>query len=99
MIFVILQIIRNFVLSSALPLAIIVDDQVPGQPHQPVLQIALFWILLVEETINANENFLLQVFSGISSGGKSIGEIVDTTAVSLDNFFPGRTIACAASSD
>jgi hypothetical protein len=63
------------------------------------LQVTLSWIVLIERTIDADENFLGQVFGRVGARGKSIGEIVDAPAIGLDNLFPSRTIAPAASSD
>src|SRR2546423_6356237 len=99
MVLVIFEVVGGFILRRALTFPIIIDDEVPCQPHQPVLQITLFRIVLIERTIDADENFLCQVLSGVSPRGKTIGEIVDAAAVSLDDLFPRGAIACAASSN
>src|SRR5207247_334122 len=96
---VIFEVVGGFILRSALPLPEIINDEVPCQPHQPILQVTLFRIVLIERTIDSDENFLCQVLSGVSARGEAISEIVDTAAVVLDDLFPRSTIACAASSD
>ena len=58
MVLVIFKILGRFILRGALPLAIVVDDQVARQAHQPVLQVSLFWIVLIERSIDAYEDFL-----------------------------------------
>src|SRR5882724_12436938 len=99
MVFVLFEIVRRFILRGALSLAIIVNDEIARQPHQPVLQISLLRIVLVERAVDANKNFLRQVFGSISARRKSIRKIVNAAAVGLDNLFPGRAVTLAASSD
>src|SRR2546421_5500041 len=99
MVFVFFEIVRGFILRGALSLAIIVNDEIARQPHQPVLQISLLWIVLVERAVDANKNFLRQIFGRVSARGKSVREVVNAAAVSLDNLFPGRAVTVAAPSD
>src|SRR5436853_5980576 len=99
MVFVLFEIVRGFILRGALSLAIIVNDEIAGQPHQPVLQISLLGIVLVERAVDANKNFLRQIFGRVSARRKPISEVVNAAAVGLDNLFPGRAVTLAASSD
>jgi hypothetical protein len=92
MVLMIFKIVRRFILWRSLPLPVIVDNQIAREAHQPILQIALFRIVLLERTVNPNENFLGQVFGGIGPRGESVGEIVNAPAVGLDNLFPCRAI-------
>ena len=62
---------------GALPLAIIVDDEISREPHQPVLQITLFRIVLIQGTVNANKDFLRQVFRRIGARSEAISEVID----------------------
>src|SRR6266581_4515885 len=96
---VIFQVIRRGVLRRALSLSVVVNNQIPRQPHQPVLQVALPGVVLIEGAINPYEYFLGQVFGGVCSGGKSIGEIVNPSRVRLNNLFPRRAVARATSSN
>src|SRR6267378_4989372 len=96
MILVILQIVGRFVLWCSLPLAVVVNYQISGQPHQPVLQVALLRIVLFKGSIDPDKDFLGQVFRGVSAGCEPVGKIVDATSKSLDNLLPCRTVACAA---
>ena len=99
MVFVFFEIVRGFILWGALSLAIVINDQIARQPHQPVLQISLLRIVLVKRTVDANENFLRQIFGRISAGREPVRQVVNAAAVGLDNLFPGRAITLAASSD
>ena len=44
-------------------------------------------------------NVVRQVFGSIGSGGEAVSEVVNPSAIALDNLFPCRTIARAAPSD
>ena len=80
MIRVICQVFSMAVMRRALAAAIVINDQVTRQTHQPVLQVTLFGIVLFQRSINANENFLCQVFSGVSTTfsefAKVIGDVI-----------------------
>src|SRR5947209_7660345 len=96
---VIFQITGGGVLRRALSLAVVVNNQIPRQPHQPILQVTLLGVVLIEGTINPYEYFLGQVFGGVCSGGKSIGKVVNPSRVRLHNLFPRRAVARATSSN
>jgi hypothetical protein len=99
MILMIFEIVRRLVLRCALAFAIVVNHQIAGQPHQPVLQVTLFWIVLRKGSIDSDKNFLGQVFSRVRAGSEAIGKIVNATAIRLDNLFPGRAVTRATPSD
>jgi hypothetical protein len=58
MILVIIYRIGHRVLRISLTMPIVVDYQISRESHQPVRQIALFGVVLIERSVNANENFL-----------------------------------------
>ena len=89
------KIIRVIVVRCSLSLSVIIDDQIPREPHEPVLQISLLRIVLIQRAINSNKNFLCQVFSSISARSKAIREVVNPSGVTLNNFLPGRAISGA----
>src|SRR5215210_4037370 len=93
MITVVSQIVCEVVVRCALALAVIVDNQVTREPHQPVLQITLLGVVLIQRTVNSNKNFLSQIFCGICARREAISEIVDAAGITLDNLFPRRAIA------
>src|SRR6185503_3523514 len=80
---------------SALALPVIVDDQVASQPHQPVLEIALLGVVLIQRTVNPDENFLSQIFGCVGTGGEAVGEVINATGIALHNLFPRRAVARA----
>src|SRR6185503_9043610 len=80
---------------SALALPVIVDDQVASQPHQPVLEITLLGVVLIQRTVNPDENFLSQIFGCVGSGGEAVREIINAAGITLHNLFPRRAVACA----
>ena len=49
MIFVVFKIVGRLVLWGALPLTVIVNDQVEREAHEPILQIALFGVVCSSE--------------------------------------------------
>ena len=65
MVGVIGKIISLIVMRGPLAFAIIINDQITRQPHQPVLQITLARIVLIQRPVNSNKNFLRQIFSGV----------------------------------
>src|SRR5262244_1433575 len=65
----------------SLPLAIIVDDQIPSQAHEPVRQISKGGVILAERTIHANEDLLRKVFSRAVTGGEPVSQVVDAPRV------------------
>src|SRR6266496_4217156 len=83
----------------ALPFAVIIDNQITCQPHQPLLQVTLLGVILIQRTINPDKNFLSQVFSCVSPGRESVSEIIDSSGVAFDNLLPRRTITSAASAN
>jgi hypothetical protein len=58
MILMIIHRIGHRVLRIPLTMTIVVDYQVPREPHQPVRQITLFGVVLIERSVNSDENFL-----------------------------------------
>src|SRR5262245_49422415 len=79
----------------SLSFPVIVNDQVTSQPHQPVLQIALLWIVLLQRPVNPYKDFLGQIFGSVGSGGKSVGKVIDAAGVGLNNHLPCRSVARA----
>jgi hypothetical protein len=77
----------------SLSLAVIINYQITRQPHQPVLQIALFRVVLIQRAVHPYKNFLGQIFSRIGAGGKSVGKVVNAARVGLNNLLPSRAIA------
>jgi hypothetical protein len=73
----IFHIVSIRILRIALAMAVIVNYQISGKPHQPVCQIAVFGIVLVERFVNADKNILRQIFGGFDARRKTIGKIKD----------------------
>jgi hypothetical protein len=48
MILVILEVVSRLILGGALPFAVVVNDQITREAHQPVLQVALFGVVLFQ---------------------------------------------------
>src|SRR5437016_5073072 len=97
MIFVIFQVVGGLILRGALTLAVIVNDQVARQAHQPVLQVALFGIVLFEGSVDTDKDILSQILSTIGTRSEAISQIVYAARISLHNLFPGRAITGATS--
>ena len=85
--------IGHRVLRIPLTMTIVVDYQIPREPHQPIRQIALFGVVLIKSPIDANENFLGEILGRIGIRGEAISEIEYPSRERLDNFFPGHAIA------
>ena len=82
------KIVRVIIVRRALAFAVIIDNQITRQPHQPVLQITLLGVVLIQRTINPNKNFLSQIFGGVGAGSEAVGEVIDAPGVTLDNLLP-----------
>jgi hypothetical protein len=52
------EVVGLIVVGSALSLSIVVDNQIACQPHQPILQVTLFGVVLFQRSIDSNKNFL-----------------------------------------
>ena len=85
--------IGHRVLRISLTMAIVVDYQIPREPHQPVRQVTLFGVVLIKRSINANENFLGEILRRVGIGCEPVGEIENPSGARLDYFFPGNAIA------
>jgi hypothetical protein len=72
---VVFNVVGVRILRIALAVPVIVNYQISRQPHQPVRQIALFGVVLIERAVNADENFLRQIFRRFDARRKTIGEI------------------------
>jgi len=86
-------IIGVIVVWRSLTLSVIVNDQVARQAHQPILEITLLGIILIQRTVNPYKNLLGQVFGGVGPRSESVGEVIDTPGIVLDNLLPRRAIA------
>jgi hypothetical protein len=58
MIAVVCKVIRMIVVWRPLSFSIVINDEIAGQPHEPVLQVTLLRIVLTQRAINPNKNFL-----------------------------------------
>ena len=85
--------IGHRVLRIPLTMAVVVDYQIPCEPHQPVRQVTLFGVVLIKCSVDANENFLGEILCRVRVRCESISEIEDPPRERLDNFFPGHAIA------
>ncbi len=61
------EIVGVIIVRCALSFAVIVNDQITRQPHQPVLQVTLLGIVLIQRTVNPYENFLRQIFCRVGT--------------------------------
>src|SRR5882724_8184770 len=95
MISVIGEVVGLIVMGCALPLSVVVDNQIARQPHQPILQVALFGVVLFQRSIDPNKNFLSQILGSVCSRSKSVGQVIDSSRISMNNIFPGRAIPSA----
>jgi hypothetical protein len=89
------QIVCEVVVWRALALPVIIDDEIASQSHQPVLEIALLRVVLIQRTINPDENLLSQIFRGVGARRKTVREVVNAAGITLHNLFPRRAVACA----
>src|SRR5688572_722639 len=92
---VVCQVIGLVVVRRALPLPVIINDEVPRQTHQPVLQITLLSVVLLQRSINPDKNFLSQILCCVRSRRETVSEVVNSARVGVDNFLPCRAISCA----
>jgi hypothetical protein len=95
---VIVHSVRHRVLRIALSMPVVIDYQIPREPHQPVRQIALFGVVLIERAVDADENFLSQVFGGIGVGCKTVREIEYPSGKRLNDLLPRHAVARSRSS-
>jgi hypothetical protein len=95
MVTVIGKIVCMIVVWRPLSFSIVINDEIAGQPHEPVLQVTLFRIVLTQRAINPNKDFLREVFRGVGARSKAVRKIVYTSGVTLDNLLPCRTISSA----
>ena len=86
------KVVGLVVMRRALSFSVVVNDQIPRQPHQPILQVTLFRVVLFQRSINPNENFLSQVLGCVRSRGKTKGQVIDSSRIAVNNLFPGRPI-------
>src|ERR1041384_298435 len=76
-----------------LSFAIVINDQVARKAHQPVRKVAERRIVLVERTINPNEDLLRQVFRATVARSEPIRQIVDPARVLTHDLRPGLLVA------
>jgi len=93
MVLVIIDGIRHRILRIPLTMSIVIDYQVPRQPHQPVREIALFGVVLIERAVDANEDFLREVFGGVRIRCEPVCEIENPPRERLHDLFPRNAIA------
>jgi hypothetical protein len=93
------EIVGLVVMRRALAFSVVIYDQITSQPHQPVLEVTLFRVVLFQRSVNPNKNFLGQVLGRISTRSKPIGQVVNPSRVAMNNLFPGRTIPGATPAD
>jgi signal transduction histidine kinase len=98
MVLMIVDRVGHRVLRIPLSMAIVVDDQIPRQPHQPIREITLFGVVLIEGPVDADENLLREILGRVGIRSKSVSEIEDASRKSLNDFFPGNAIAPSRSS-
>jgi hypothetical protein len=87
--------IGHRILGITLPVAVIVNYQIAGETHQPIREIALFRIVLVQCPIDAYENFLGQILGGIRARRKPVREIEDATRICRNDIFPRGAVTGA----
>src|SRR6185503_5253478 len=93
------NVISLIVMWRSLSFPIVVNYQVTSQPHQPVLQITLLRIVLIQRAVDSYENLLSQIFCGIGTRSKSVGKVVDASGVTLNYLLPSGSIARATSAN
>jgi hypothetical protein len=89
------EIVGEVVVRGTLALPVIVDDEIASKPHQPVLEIPLLRVVLIQRTINPYENFLSQIFCCVGARGKTVREVVNAAGITLNDLFPRRAVARA----
>ena len=92
MISVVGKVVSLIIVWRTLSLPVVVDNQIPRQAHQPILQVALLRVVLFQRSINPNENFLSQIFGGIRARSKPVRQVINSAGLRMNNFFPGRAI-------
>src|SRR6266542_824161 len=89
---VIRKIIGLIVMWCALSFSVVIDNQIARQPHQPILQVTLFSVILFQRSVNPDKHFLSQVLSCVSSRSKTVGQVIDSSRVAVHNLFPRRPV-------
>lgn len=85
--------VRHRILRIALSMSVIIDYQVSREPHKPVRQISLLGVVLVERSVDSDEDLLCQVFGRVWIGCKSVCEIKYPSRERLHDLFPRQAIA------
>jgi len=91
--------ISHRILRITLPMAVIINYQITGESHQPIGEVALFCIVLVERPIDAYENLLREIFGGVGARGETVCKIKDTPRIRGDYLLPSRSVARASTPD
>jgi hypothetical protein len=76
-----------------LPFPVVIDNQIPSQPHKPIREIAYVGIVLFKRPVNPYEYFLRQVFGRRMARRESVGQIVDSARELTDYLRPSLLIA------
>jgi len=95
MILVVVHRICHRILRISLPMAVIVDYQISGQTHQPVCEVALFGVVLIQSSIDPDEYFLRKILCRIGVRCESIGEVEDPAGKESNYLFPRDAITAA----
>ena len=80
------------ILRVSLPMAVIVNYQVAGQPHQLIRKVALSGVILVQSAVNTYKNLLRKVFRPFSIRRKPVSKVEDTPRERGHYLFPGNAI-------
>jgi hypothetical protein len=75
-----------------LPFPVVIDYQIPSQPHKPIRKIPDVGIVLLERPVNPYEYFLRQVFGRRVARRESVGQIVDSAGELTDDLRPSLLI-------
>jgi hypothetical protein len=97
-ILVIIDGVGHRILRIPLTMPIVVDYQISRETHQPVRQVTLFRVVLIEGPVYANEDFLRKIFGSIGIRSEPVSEIEDPTRERLNDLFPRNAIARSRSS-
>ena len=84
------------VLRIPLTVAVIVDYQIPRQPHQPIGKIALLRVVLVERPVDSDKDFLRQVLGRFGARREPVGEVEDPPRKRGNNLLPRHAVAAAS---
>jgi hypothetical protein len=92
MILMVVDSVGHRILRITLAVPVIVDYQIPSEPHQPIRQVALFRVVLIQSAVDAYENLLGKVFGRLGVRCKAVSEVEYPPRKRRHYLFPSNAI-------